>query len=87
MALFNLAHDLELHHLSALPKRQSPHNWYTLESKALSESGYLLYAIPRNAQAKGDLACQTLTLDHTGKQGITRGPSGEPRSTAVSCWQ
>ena len=94
MALLTLAQYLEQEVLSShdysnipLLNAHSPNNWYTLEIKSASKTHYLLHAVPNQAQAKNDLACQTLTLDQTGAQGITQGPRGEPQSVALRCWQ
>lgn len=51
----------------------STHGFYRLAipSAHLSDTTYLLQAIPQGAHAQADLHCGTLTFDQTGKKGFT----------------
>lgn len=55
-----------------------PHYTFTLASVDTNE--YQVQATPKGQQASRDEECGTLTLDHTGRQGV----SGE--ASANQCW-
>jgi type IV pilus assembly protein PilE len=69
-----------------LPTAQSPKTGtakYTVQFATAmpTQNSYTLEAVPVGAMADDD--CATLTLTHTGIRGV----AGNPKLTAVNCWQ
>lgn len=93
-ALFDLAQRMEdyyfIYHSYKIAKQhlgqqQTANAWYNLSIEKAKNHAYRLHAIPIGVQAN-DVQCQTLTLDHTGQQGLAAGPNGEPQGTVANCW-
>ncbi|OCH98915.1 hypothetical protein A8135_09130 [Legionella jamestowniensis] len=64
----------------------SNEKWYRLKIMSQTPHGFILHAIPRDAQSN-DKACQTLSLDQAGVKGISAGPINKPTATVIKCWQ
>lgn len=56
--------------------------YYDLVIKSATQTTFLLYAIPKGAQAKDQ--CGTLTIDHAGNRDVVGASGG---LTAADCWR
>ncbi len=69
-----------------LQSDESPQQWYILSITEQTATNYTLQATPQATQGKHDKKCQSLTLNHLGAKGLTKGPSGTPTDSAINCW-
>lgn len=69
-----------------LSSNSSDQNYYQLTIISQSENFFELHAIPKGSQAGDDKACQTLTLDSTGKKGIIAGSISTSINSDLQCW-
>lgn len=61
-------------------QEKTPANFYLLRLAALTNTTFILQALPLNSQARDDKSCQTLTFNQLGQKGNT-GPA-----SSAECW-